>query len=64
MQWIGQPTQLPNTLPTSQEACTLVAPNVHVFSEEIKAKVEDEKNQLLKMVKMQMIANKKQQEQA
>ena len=40
------------TLPVSQEACTLVTPNVHVMSEEIKAKIEDEKNKLMRMVRV------------
>ena len=33
----GLSTQLPNTIPSAPEAHTLVAPNIHVYSEEIKA---------------------------
>lgn len=50
----GHQTQPPNTLPISQEAHTLMAPNVHVFSEEIKSAIDHKKNQLLRFAVLQM----------
>ena len=37
---VGQTQQLPSTLPTSPESVTLVAPNIQVWSEEIKDKID------------------------
>lgn len=53
-QQVNQRTQPPNTLPYSQEAHTLMAPNVHVFSEEIKAQVDDKKKKMLRLAIIQM----------
>lgn len=41
----------------SQDAIKLVAPNVHVYSEELNEKFIDERVKLLKMAKMKAIQN-------
>jgi hypothetical protein len=45
---------LPSTLPTNQEACTLVNPNVQVVSEEIRAKIDQERMRLARIARMQL----------
>lgn len=50
---VGQTQQLPSTLPTSVEAVNLVAPNIQVWSEEIKDKIDQERLKTLRMVKLQ-----------
>jgi len=48
----GHSTQLPNTIPTAPEAHTLMAPNIHVFSEEIKAQVDDKRKKMVRLALM------------
>ena len=46
---LGHSAQLPNTIPTDQQAHSLMAPNIHVFSEEIKAQVEEKKKKMIRL---------------
>lgn len=41
-------------MPTNQEACTLVNPNVQIASEEIRTKLEQEKIRVAKIARMQL----------
>lgn len=50
----SQNQQPPSTVPTSQDAHTLMAPNIHVMSEEIKAEIDDKRNKLLRLAIIQM----------
>ena len=49
---LQQKTPVACTLPMSQDATKLVAPNVHVYSEELNKKFMDERMRLLKLAKM------------
>ena len=51
---LGAQNQLPSTLPSNIEAWTLVNPNIHIVSEEIKAKLEADKLRLAKIARMQL----------
>lgn len=50
----GHTTQLPNSIPSAPEAHTLMAPNIHVYSEEIKAQVDDRRKKMVRLALMQM----------
>lgn len=46
--------QLPSTLPSNQEACTLVNPNVQIMSEELKTKIGEDKLKLARIARLQI----------
>lgn len=45
---------MPSTLPTSVEATVLVNPNLQVFSEELKAKIDDERHLHLRLTRLKL----------
>ena len=52
---MNQKTTIACTLPMSQDAVKLVAPNVHVYSEELNNKFIEERVALLKLAKLKAL---------
>lgn len=50
----GKPQIMPSTLPTSVEATVLVNPNLQVYSEELKARVQDERHLHLRLTRLKL----------
>jgi len=47
-----KPQSIPSSLPVSAEAIVLTNPNLHVYSEELKQKISDERLKHLRLTRL------------